>query len=177
MAEERADMVIDFHAHYPNDPDFAERLVALLPEAGIDLICLCSAGTAFGHAPNEVVLKAAQKHSDHVIALALIELGKDSPERVDQYAAQGFRGFKVTNPRGPYDRESYFPIYEKMERTGLPLLAHTGILMRIPMAAGDRVNSRWMRPVCLDAIVRTFPGLNVVGAHLGVPWHEEASTM
>jgi predicted TIM-barrel fold metal-dependent hydrolase len=34
-----------------------------------------------------------------------------------------------------------------------------------------------MRPICLDAVLRAFPRLNIIGAHLGVPWHEEASTM
>ena len=170
-------MVIDFHAHYPNEPDFAAKLVELLPQAGIDKICLCSAGEAFGHASNETILAAAKKYPERIIALALVELGKDTPDVVDQYAGQGYRGFKITNPRGPYDEEAYFAVYERMERTGLPLLAHTGILMRIRMTPGERVSSRWMRPICLDAVVRSFPGLNIVGAHLGVPWHEEASMM
>lgn len=171
-------MVIDFHAHYPeNDPDFPERLIELLPEAEIDRICLCSAGEALGHVPNAKILAAARKYPERIIPLALVELGKDSPDRVDELAAEGFRGFKITNPRSPYDDEAYFPVYERMERSGLPLLAHTGLLMRFPQAPGVRVNSNWMRPVCLDAVVRSFPGLNVVGAHLGVPWHEEASTM
>lgn len=170
-------MVIDFHAHYPLEQDFAERLVELLPEVGIDRICLCSAGEAFGHAPNEVILKAAQKYPERIIAFALIELGKDTPDRVDEYVKCGYQGFKITNPLNSYDSEEYFPIYERMERSGLPLLAHTGVLMRIRVEQGRRVNSRWMRPICLDAVVRSFPGLNVVGAHMGVPWHEEASTM
>jgi hypothetical protein len=170
-------LVIDFHAHYPQEPDFAAQLVELLPQAGIDKICLCSAGEAFGHASNETILEAAKRYPERIVALALVELGKDNPDVVDQYAAQGYRGFKITNPRGPYDEEAYFPVYERMERTGLPLLAHTGILMRIRMTPGERVSSNWMRPICLDAVVRSFPGLNIVGAHLGVPWHEEASMM
>ena len=47
----------------------------------------------------------------------------------------------------------------------------------VAMTPGARVNSNWMRPVCLDPVVRSFPGLNVVAAHLGVPWHEEASML
>jgi predicted TIM-barrel fold metal-dependent hydrolase len=170
-------MIIDFHAHYPQQPDFAERLVELLPQAGIDRICLCSAGASFGHAPNEVILKAAQKYPDQIIAFALVELGKDGPDRVDEYASQGYRAFKTTNPRSHYDSEEYFPVFEHMERTGLPLLAHTGVVMRTPTEPGRRVSSRWMQPICLDAVLRTFPGLNIVGAHLGLPWHEEASTL
>jgi uncharacterized protein len=170
-------MIIDFHAHHPRQDGFADKLVERLPEAGIDRICLCSAGEAFGHAPNEEILAAARKYPDQIIAFALVELGKDDPDCIDSYAAEGYRAFKVTNPRASYDDEAFFPVYERMQRTGLPLLAHTGILMRIRMDAGVRVNSNWMRPICLDAVLRSFPELNIVGAHLGAPWHEEASMM
>jgi hypothetical protein len=170
-------MVIDFHAHYAREENFAERIVELLPQAGIDRICLCSAGEYFGHASNDEILKAARKHPDRVTALALIQLGKDPPELVDEYARRGFRGFKVINPAGPYDDKAFFPVYERMERSGLPLLAHTGIVMRTPADRQREVSSRKMMPSCLDAVVRAFPGLNIVGAHLGAPWHEEASMM
>ncbi len=172
-------MVIDIHAHFParDGADFPARLVAALPQAGIDKICLFSAGEVFGHASNEVILDAAQRHPEHLIAFALIELGHDTPDRVKVAARQGFRGFKITNPRRSYDDESFFPVYEQMEKTGLPLLAHTGILMRIAQTASTRVNSDWMRPICLDTVLRTFPRLNIIGAHLGAPWHEEASMM
>jgi predicted TIM-barrel fold metal-dependent hydrolase len=171
-------MVIDCHAHYPaSDGRFPERLVERLPEAGIDKICLFSAGEVFGHASNATILGASRQHPEQIIAFALVELGKDTPEQVDEYAQQGFRGFKITNPRSAYDDEAYFPLYERMENAGLPLLAHTGILMRTPPRKGVRVNSNWMRPICLDPVLRSFPRLNIIGAHLGVPWHEEASTM
>ncbi|MFB3826345.1 MAG: amidohydrolase family protein [Bryobacteraceae bacterium] len=170
-------MVIDFHSHFPKQDRFAERLVDLLPAAGIDTICLCSAGEEFGHAPNEEILAAAAKHPRQIVALALVRLGIDPPEVVTRYAAEGYRGFKITNPRAAYDTEAFFPVYERMEETGLPLLAHTGILMGVRVPRGVRVNSNWMRPICLDPVVRSFPGLNVVGAHMGVPWHEEASMM
>jgi uncharacterized protein len=170
-------MVIDFHAHYPkNHPGFVEELLALLPQAGIDRICLCSIGAVMGE-PNEAILAAAREHPDRIIPLAFVDLGRDTPESVERFVEQGFRGFKITNPRSAYDDEAYFPIYERMERSGLPLLAHTGILMRFPQPPGMRVNSNWMRPVCLDAMLRSFPRLNVVGAHIGVCWNDEATTM
>lgn len=171
-------MVIDCHAHYPrHERDFPARLVQLLPQAGIDKICLFSAGEAFGHASNATVLEAARSYPDRIIPFALVELGTHMPSDVDEFARQKFRGFKITNPRSAYDDERYFPLYERMEAAGLPLLAHTGVLMRIEQRAGVRVNSNWMRPICLDAVLRSFPRLNIIGAHLGVPWHEEASTM
>lgn len=171
-------MVIDIHAHYPKgDPDFPERLVDRMAEAGIDKICLFSAGDAIGHESNEVILAAAKRHPDRIIPFAFVELGIHRPDDVDRFAAQGFRGFKITNPRSAYDDEVHFPIYERMEKQGMPLLAHTGILLRFAAPAGMRVNSNWMRPICLDPVLRAFPALSIIGAHLGVPWHDEASTM
>lgn len=173
-----AAVVIDFHAHYPaGEADFPDRLVERMSEAGIDRVCLFSAGAAFGHVSNAEVLAAARHHPDRIIPFALVRLGRDPAESVDRFAAEGFRGFKVTNPASPYDDPAHFPTYKRMEATGLPLLAHTGIVMRTPQGPGEIVNSNWMRPICLDAVVRSFPGLQVVGAHLGVPWHEEASMM
>lgn len=171
-------MIIDIHAHYPkNEPDFPQRLVERLPEAGIDRIVLFSAGDVFGHASNETILRAAQAFPQHIMAFAFIELGRDTPETVDRYAAQGFHGFKITNPRSAYDDEAHFPLYERMEASGKPLLAHTGIVMRFHQPPEMRVNSNWMRPICLDSVLRRFTSLNIIGAHLGVPWHEEASMM
>lgn len=172
-----AAMVIDFHAHYPQQPDFLPRLLELLPQAGIDRICLCSAGAMFGHVPNAEVRRAFERHPDRIIGLAFLDLGADRREVVDDYAAQGFRGYKIHNPAAPYDDKAFYPIYERIERTGLPALFHTGIVMRTPGDKARDVSSDKMRPVRLDAVVRAFPGLSVVGAHLGVPWHEEASMM
>ncbi len=172
-------MVIDFHAHYPRSeaPDFPDKLVSRMGEAGIDLCCLCSAGVALGHVSNEEVMEASGQHPDRILPLGYVELGTDNPGDVERLVSEGYRGFKVTNPRGPYDEESFFPVYERMEESGLPVLVHTGILMRFPQTQGMRVSSEWMRPIKLDKVLRSFPGLNMVGAHLGAPWHEEASMM
>ena len=170
-------MIIDFHAHYPNEPDFLPRLLDLLPQAGIDRICLCSAGEMFGHVSNDQVRRAFEQHPDRIIGLAFLDLGRDRPEVVDQYVAQGFRGFKIHNPAAPYDDKAFYAIYERIERSGLPALFHTGIVMCTCHDKERDVSSDKMRPVRLDAVVRAFKGMNVVGAHLGVPWYEEASMM
>lgn len=170
-------MIIDFHAHFSHETDFVPRLLDLLPKAGIDHICLCSAGEMFGHRPNSVILETALKYPKQISALALVELGKDTPETVEQYAKSGYKGFKTTNPMASYDDPSFFPLFERMEESGMPLLAHTGILARLPTQKGGFTNSNWMRPICLDAVVRRFQSLNIVGAHMGTPWYEEATMM
>lgn len=170
-------MVIDFHAHYARQQDFLQRLIEALPKVGIDRICLCSAGEEFGHVGNAEVRAAFEKHPECIIGLAHVRLGIDSPEVIDEFVRQGFKGIKIINPMAPYDDLSYFPLYERMERYNLPVLFHTGIVMRTPADRERQVSSTKMTPARLDAVARSFPGLNIVGAHLGAPWHEEASMM
>ena len=170
-------MVIDFHAHYPRQEDFIPRLLESLPEAGIDRICLCSAGENFGHVTNKEVREAFEQHPDKIIGLALVRLGIDPPELVDEAVREGFKGIKTTNPSLPYDDPSFFPYYQRMERHELPVLFHTGIVMRTPADRELGVSSTKMQPGRLDAVARSFPGLSLVAAHLGVPWYEEASML
>jgi predicted TIM-barrel fold metal-dependent hydrolase len=170
-------MIIDFHAHYPRQEDFLSRLIESLPKVGIDRICLSSAGEEFGHVSNLEVRAAFEQYPDKIIGLANVQLGKDSPHVIDEYVKQGFRGIKIINPLAPYDDPSYFPLYERMELYHLPVLFHTGIVMRTPCDRERQVSSIKMTPARLDAVARSFSGLNIVAAHLGAPWYEEASMM
>ncbi|MGH9326555.1 MAG: amidohydrolase family protein [Terriglobia bacterium] len=169
-------MVIDFHAHFPRQDNFLPRLLESLPKAGIDRICLCSAGEELGHVSNAEVRSAFEKYPGQIIGLAHVRLGVDSADVVDECVRQGFRGIKIINPLAPYDDASYFPLYERMERHHLPVLFHTGIVKRIE-GRQRNVSSTHMTPARLDAVARSFPALNIVAAHLGAPWHEEASMM
>lgn len=170
-------MVIDFHAHYARQDNFLPRLIDTLPKIGIDRICLCSAGEEFGHVSNDEVRAAFEHYPERIIGLAHVRLGVDAPEVIDKYVSQGFRGIKIINPLAPYDDLSYFPLYDRMEKYNLPVLFHTGIVMRTGADGKLRVNSTKMTPARLDAVARSFPGINIVGAHLGAPWYEEASMM
>lgn len=171
-------MVIDFHAHYPRSPEnFLPRLLEALPRVGIDRICLCSAGENFGHVSNKEVREAFERYPEQIIGLALVRLGIDPPDVVDEYVRQGFRGIKTTNPTAAYDDPSFYRYYETIERHQLPVLFHTGIVARTPADRELHVSSAKMQPVRLDAVARSFPQMNIVAAHLGVPWYEEASML
>src|SRR5215471_15297377 len=170
--------VIDFHAHYPRGQEnFLPRLLEALPRAGIDRICLCSAGENFGHVSNQEVRQAFERYPEQIIGLALVRLGIDPPEMVDECVRQGFRGIKTTNPTAPYDDPSFYSYYERIEQHQLPVLFHTGIVARTTADRELHVSSAKMQPVRLDAVARSFPRMNIVAAHLGVPWHEEASML
>jgi hypothetical protein len=169
--------VIDFHAHYARQPDFLPRLLEEMDRAGVDRICLCTAGEGFDMEPNEKVREAFERHPDRIIGLGFVQLGGDPPELVDELHGQGFRGLKLHNPYSGYDDKAFYPVYERAEQHGMPVLFHTGISMRTPADRKRDVNSDRLRPIRADAVARAFPQMNLVLAHLGVPWHEEASTL
>ena len=74
-------MVIDIHAHYPRaERDFPERLVELLPQAGIDKICLFSAGETFGHASNEEIMAAARKFPAQILRIYIRDVTNEPAE-------------------------------------------------------------------------------------------------
>ncbi|MHB0868693.1 MAG: amidohydrolase family protein [Chloroflexota bacterium] len=110
-----------------------------------------------------------------MIVDAYFRLGQDDPALVDEFHSQGFRALKVTRPTANYDDPSFYPVYERAERLGMPILFHTGMLVRTVDDQKYGASSARMQPVFLDTVARAFPGLNLVAAHIGVPWHSEAA--
>ena len=72
-----------------------------------------------------------------------------------------YQGFKP-------DDEAYFPVYEKIEALGLPILWHQGSSFDAREGPLE-----WASPVLLDKVARAFPDLKMVVAHLGFPWIRE----
>jgi len=57
----------------------------------------------------------------------------------------------------------------------MPILLHTGTILRTPADRAEDVRSTRMHPIFLDTVARHFSELNLIGAHLGNPWYEEAA--
>lgn len=87
-------------------------------------------------------------------------------------AAAGAQGYKLYPPTGFLpDDPAAFPFYEAVleaqataGRT-LPVLVHTGC---------SYSGSRWARPVHLQEVAFRYPELQLIGAHVGTPWVDEA---
>lgn len=167
-------MIIDVHAHYLNETNYLENLIATCKRLNIDKVCLSGLGPKFDQSTNEEVREAFLKYPDIIIGAYYLKLGIDTAETVDKLYEEGFKMIKVTCPTKNYDDESYYPIYEKAEGYKLPILFHTGMVIRSDKDKYYNVSSARMKPIYLDTIARRFPGLNIIGAHLGIPWHEEA---
>ena len=173
-------MIIDAHVHMLTHPGYDEKIIREARRLKIDKVCLLA-----GHpeveiwgaymAPNERVLKAYEKFPEQVIPFGFFDLGADTPELVDELHRAGFKGIKFTRARKNYDDKSFYPVYQKMEQYRMIALFHTGTVLRTPVDREHDVNSNRLRPIYLDPIARAFPDLNIIGAHLGNPWYDEAA--
>ena len=111
-----------------------------------------------------------QKKNSKVLPVAYIDLDNDSIDDVKAYDDQGYVGFKVINPRKPYNHDAYIPIYQAIAETGKYLYFHSG------MQGGEcrYIDSSNAMPVYLDRIAHLFPEMTLICAHLGYPWINDA---
>jgi len=171
-------MIIDIHEHFGWEEDYLDRLLSAMDEAGIDMACLSPLPPHFECPDEDAVMQACEAHPDKLIPFGYLRLGSDGPDWVQDLHDRGFRGLKTHVPPANYDDKRFYPAYEKAEELGLPILFHTGII--VARTENDKkfdINSARMRPIFLDAVARAFPGLNIIAAHLGLPWHMEAAAV
>jgi predicted TIM-barrel fold metal-dependent hydrolase len=132
--------------------------------------------------PNETVAAACRDHPDVFTGLGSVDphKGEAAVSEVANIAALGLRGVKFHPSLQAFapDDESYWPVFAACERHGLLALFHTGtsgIGARQPGGQGIRLD--YARPIRLDAVAAAHPGLTVVAAHFGWPWHMELVAM
>lgn len=157
--------LIDCHVHHNGSNEFLERLVAKLSSLqGIAMLIT---------APKDLDAVSAfmQSHPNRLIGLGEIKLdAPDATSSIDRFHEAGFRGLgELTKPLYPYDDRRYWPIYERAEKYGMIVLFHTGIVNRTTPQVPEDASSDRMRVSTLDLIARRFPGLTLIGAHLGNP--------
>ena len=132
--------------------------------------------------PNETVAAACRAHPDVFTGLGSVNphKGEAAVAEVANIAALGLRGVKFHPSLQAFapDDEAYWPVFAACERHGLLALFHTGtsgIGARQPGGQGVRLD--YARPIRLDAVAAAHPGLTVVAAHFGWPWHMELVAM
>ena len=132
--------------------------------------------------PNETVAGACQEYPD-----AFTGLGSVNPHKGDAAIAEvariaelGLRGVKFHPSLQAFapDDPAYWPIFAACEQHGLLALFHTGtsgIGARQPGGQGIRID--YAHPLKLDPVAAAHPGLTVVAAHFGWPWHMDLIAM
>jgi predicted TIM-barrel fold metal-dependent hydrolase len=165
---------IDSHNHLFREEGYVERHLETAESVGIRRTVISGLGEAWGHLDNAGILAAAERYPDRLIPLCFVRLGEDPADRVSEARRQGFRGLKLTQPPFPYEDKRAWPVYEKAEELGLPILFHSGVMAAVP---GLYTSTDYMRPLRIDGIARRFPGLKIQIAHLGVPEYECAAAL
>ena len=168
-------MRIDAHVHYNTDEGYVDRLVEEEARLGFDKICLNGAVWFEFDEGNAGVEQAMAKYPDTIVGFAYLPLGERGPDKVREYQQRGFKGLKFIRPPKPYDAKDFYPVYEAAEELGLVCLYHLGIVARTPHDKEHDINNERHRPIYLDTLARAFPGLKILGAHLGNPWYWEAA--
>ena len=164
-----AQQVIDVHQHFSSRPNYFEDLDRTYRG-------LQARACVNGFVADLKAIEAAAKKYSTVIPFGRIRL--DDPRALDDLKAfhdAGFKGIKIHSPEKNYDDWSYFPIYERAQQYGFLLLMHTGVSSRNNQEKVTKSSFARMRPSYLSSIARAFPKLNIVGAHLGNPWYDEAA--
>ncbi len=173
-------MIIDAHAHiYPEK--IAERAVhgieqfydmhvdydgtvsGLLKaggEAGVSRFLVQSVATVPEQVRsiNNFIAKSVEEHPDKLIGFGALHPDfEDIRGEVTRMESLGLRGIKLHPDfqRFDLDDERAFPIYEIAEERGLPILFHIGDA-RQDFSAPERLLN----------VVKKFPGLKAIGAHL-----------
>jgi predicted TIM-barrel fold metal-dependent hydrolase len=197
--------IFDVHVHYPwrsesaggFSPDVQAQVLAYTcRRLNIRKVALLGRR---GEDSWAATLDAWRAYPDLVIPLAQVMLDEDGPDTVSELRERGFQGLKITSPSRDYDDESYYPLYERAEALQMPILFHTGIRggpidyllfhPRDPVLAEQfsqeheersRRSTRGaarMQPIFLDTISLAFPGLRIIGAHLGYGLYDSAAAV
>ena len=131
--------------------------------------------------PNSTVADAVREHPDAFTGIGSVDPHKESAvDEVAEIAALGLRGVKFHPSLQAFapDDEQFWPVFAACESHGLLALFHTGtsgIGARQPGGQGIRID--YSHPLKLDAVAAAFPGLTVVAAHFGWPWHMDLLAM
>jgi predicted TIM-barrel fold metal-dependent hydrolase len=164
------------------DPD-GHRMVEHMDAAGVDVGVLSALDWELGigqPAPvgirpmHEAIAGVARRHEGRFVAFAGIDPQRDDAVELFEWAVNdlGMRGLKLYPPTGfyPYDRIVY-PLYERCEAWGLPVLCHTGGpgIALLP--------ARFANPIYLQDVQADFPDLVLWIAHAGhrIYWQEAAA--
>jgi uncharacterized protein len=156
--------IIDSHVHSRATPEWEKSFIETYTKRKA-MACLF-----FGMKDLDRGIAFAAAHPDIVIPYAQINL--DSPtvlEDIKKVKKMGFKGLGevASGNKYNYDDPIYDPIWALAEELGMPVLLHTGVRQTGSFAK--------IRPVYLATIAAEHPKLNIVGAHFGNPWYDEAA--
>jgi predicted TIM-barrel fold metal-dependent hydrolase len=198
---------VDFHVHLPTQAwvcgcigeylDSAERYFGRRPEtitvedfvalyAREDLVGVLlgwDAERATGRAPlaNADVAEVCAGSDGTLVGFGSVDPARpDALSRVAEIAGLGLRGVKLHPTLQDFDPgdDRWLPFFDAIAEAGLMVLTHagtSGLGAGEPGGQGLRIDVA--RPLLFDRIAARHPGMPIVLAHVGWPWHLEALAM
>jgi hypothetical protein len=175
VAQESQQGVVElFGADLAKGPN-VEGLIEAMDAAGIDLGVLTGglsdperAHRAGGYAAEDFIA-IAEAHPGRFLVAATVERAAKPGRncaRVRELAQHpAVAMVRVTPLVEQYElnHRLYYPVYATCEELGLPVSINIGV-------PGPQVRSRCQDPVLLEDVLIDFPGLTIVGAHMGHPY-------
>ena len=204
MWEEEPMRAIDMHVHVPRQPGLAEmgieaplrryfrvksapedasQMAALYREWDIlGVIFSVDTETTTGEPPdtNDYVAEIVRTYPDQFIGFASVDPWKDQAgvEELERSVTElGLKGLKLHPIHQAFfpDDTRFYPLYEKCQELGVPLLMHTGFAAAgVGMPGGGGFKLKYSRPIPgVDDVAADFPDLTIIMAHPAWPWVEE----
>jgi hypothetical protein len=175
VAQEPQQGVVElFGADLATSPT-VEGLLGAMDDAGIDLGVLTTglseperSRRAGGHAAEDAIA-IADEHPGRFLVAPTVERaarpGRNCARIRELARHPAVATVRVTPLVEQYElnHRLYYPVYATCEELGLPVSINIGV-------PGPQVRSRCQDPVLLEDVLIDFPGLTVVGAHMGHPY-------
>lgn len=173
-------MIIDSHTHNYTEDDKVftpKKLLTSMDEAGIDYSMLIADGTVEGGTTTEKAIEIC-KENPRLKAIGCVDYKRLDSKQIDKligYLKNGkIHGIKLYpgyEDFYPFDKK-LFPLYQKCQELGKPVVFHTGILM-----LGQAGLLKQVHPLNIDEVANKFPDLTIVMAHFGNPWIVDAAAV
>ena len=169
---------IDAHAHLTHEAKGIDRIVESGVFEQIWLMDLSGVGRLgdICFAAQKELLETVRRYDGFFLAFGFLDLDHDKPERIDFLRDLGFVGLKPYKQLLPYNHEAYYPLYERAQALGMPILFHTGLIAHgtaYDPARPHAFGPENMRPIHLAGIAEAFPELRIIAGHQGYPFMEE----
>ena len=186
-------MIVDVHTHclQPEHTSAANHRAheragypppqPLLPETYLKAMEAVDKAIVFGvrgvatgaRSPNDFTAEWVKHAPDKLIGFAAIDPTEETYlEEIDRCVSDlGLRGIKIYPMLGRYDPTdpAIFPLYEKAQRMGLPVLSHLGA------QPSPRAMLKYSLPLLIDEIAQVFPDLKFIMAHMAHPWQRDCA--
>jgi hypothetical protein len=198
---------VDFHVHVPTEAWVCGCVGPYLPSieryfrrapvvesvdelqeryAGLDVVGVLlgwDAERATGRAPldNAQLADVCARSDGRFVGFGCVDpLRPDALERLRAFPGLGLRGLKLHPTLQAFDPAdpALDPFFATAAELGLVVVTHAGTsALGAGEPGGQGLRIDLARPLLLDPVAARHPGLQIVLAHVGWPWHLEALAM